>query len=80
MNIIERYLIELILLGGFFLAGPLARIIADSGTEEADEGKSQDYTFIKAVHRVLFAALIMLWLLLFKVAPTLLEQPSGPFF
>jgi len=80
MNFFERYLIELILLGGFFLAGPLARIIADFETEEADEGKRQDYTFIKAVNRVLFAALIMLWLLLFKVVPTLLEQTSAPFF
>ncbi len=38
-DIIERYLIEIILLGGFFLAGPLARIIADSvieGTERKE--------------------------------------------
>jgi hypothetical protein len=66
-DIIERYLIEIILFGGFFLAGPLARIIADSAVDATAEEKNQSFTEIRLILRVLFAGLIALSLLLFKI-------------
>ena len=64
---IERYLIEIILLGGFFLAGPLARIIADSVLDATAEERNQSFTDIRLILRMLFAGLIALSLLLFKI-------------
>ncbi|MBN2107222.1 MAG: hypothetical protein JW832_07320 [Deltaproteobacteria bacterium] len=79
LDVLERYLIELILLGGFFLAGPLARIIAEADTAETGERKNPDYAFIRFVFRVLFAALLALWVLLFKeVLPRLLAAGALP--
>jgi hypothetical protein len=72
-DIIERYLIEIILLGGFFLAGPLARIIADAVTEEAGEERNRNYRTIRTMFRILFAALIVLSVLLFKTIFPLLK-------
>jgi len=63
---IERYLIEIILLGGFFLSGPLARIIADSVTDATEEERDQSYTAIRSIFKMLFAGLIALSVLLFK--------------
>ena len=65
-KIIESYLLEIILLGGFFLAGPLARIIADAGIEDTAEKRGESFIFIRSIFRRLFAGLIALWLLLFK--------------
>ena len=66
-DIIERYLIEIILFGGFFLAGPLARIIADSVIDATAEEKEQSFSDIRLILRMLFAGLIALSLLLFKI-------------
>lgn len=66
LDIAQRYLIELILLGGFCLSGPLARIIAGSGTEEPVEERNRSYRTIRTMFRILFAALIVLSVLLFK--------------
>lgn len=72
-DIVERYLIEIILLGGFCLSGQLARIIADSVIEETGEERNRSYRTIRTMFRILFAALIVLSVLLFKIIFPLLK-------
>lgn len=67
LDSIENCLIEIILAGGFFLAGPLARIIADSVVDATAEEKNKSFTDIRLILRMLFAGLIALSLLLFKI-------------
>lgn len=64
LAIFEPYVIELILLGGFFLAGPLARLIESSVTGEPPEDQKKSYRTIRRAFRLQFAALLGLWLLL----------------
>lgn len=64
---IESYLIEIILVGGFFLAGPLSRITADSVLDATAEERDQSFRAIRSILRMLFAGLIALSLLLFKI-------------
>jgi len=58
----------------FFLTGPLARIIAYSATEESEESKKMFYSEIRASFRLMFAVLIALWLMLFKVLFPLINR------
>ena len=65
-DIMERYLVEIILLGGFFLAGSFARIITDSVIDATAKERDQSFTAIRSIFRLLFAGLIALSLLLCK--------------
>jgi hypothetical protein len=64
-----HWLIELILLGFLLLAGPLAGIVANCATEETAEEKKQLYLTCRSMLRILFAALLFLSVLLFKLLP-----------